>query len=601
MSLILADHLLPSDLGGALAGRILTVSIAGSTYLVGTIDPARAAPTGLVLAELTSRGALLDDRMVGTEDEPLSDLRFGGAGLVSYQRGGETFVYVSGALGGHAFGPGYITVLKLDAEGDATVVESIDWPGVGLGGVPQNTADPQIVTVGRKAFLVQPSANTADMTIFEIGTDGRLTRSDSIYIDSAGSSHAMTTAKVGSKAFVISDDANAKAPLSVFSINSRGEIDEVFNSDLDEPLVHNRIHNDLVSAEVAGKTFVFSSENSAGSIAVHQLRSDGSLTLIGYEERDRETDAWTYFHSLDMFKIGGQTYLAAGGNGKSLVVYAVSSEGALVEVDEKVLSERPGLRLINDLDVAQVDGKTLISVARADTGTFDTYRFSPGNYRIDGSNRSETINGRSRDDYIRAKDGNDRVDGKAGDDLVEGGAGRDTLKGGLGADDLYGGAGNDNLSGEDGNDWLFGGAGNDRIATGAGVNFARGGAGNDVLKAGDGDNRLFGDSGSDKLYGRSGRDVLEDGSERDYLTGGAAADRFVFANDGERDRILDFEDGKDLIDLTAEGERLIFPDISVRRSGDGVLLTYGDESILVEPASGRLAASAIGLDDFILA
>lgn len=66
--------------------------------------------------------------------------------------------------------------------------------------------------------------------------------------------------------------------------------------------------------------------------------------------------------------------------------------------------------------------------------------------------------------------------------------------------------------------------------------------GDDILEGGNGDDKLIGGSGDDRLFGSRGRDLIR---------GGAGADTFVYKklNEGE-DLLLDFEVGKDLIDLS---------------------------------------------------
>ena len=84
----------------------------------------------------------------------------------------------------------------------------------------------------------------------------------------------------------------------------------------------------------------------------------------------------------------------------------------------------------------------------------------------------------------------------------------DTLSGSTRADNIAGLAGNDALNGRGGNDVLSGGAGNDVIE---------------------------GRAGSDRLYG------------------GADNDRFVFGTGAGTDTVVDFEDGRDLLDISALG------------------------------------------------
>jgi Ca2+-binding RTX toxin-like protein len=78
-----------------------------------------------------------------------------------------------------------------------------------------------------------------------------------------------------------------------------------------------------------------------------------------------------------------------------------------------------------------------------------------------------------------------------------------------------------------------------------------GGSGDDILNARSGDDDLDGGAGADVLRGHEGADSLDGGAGNDILVGGDDADRFVFAGANGADRIIDFQDGVDRIDLTA--------------------------------------------------
>ena len=84
----------------------------------------------------------------------------------------------------------------------------------------------------------------------------------------------------------------------------------------------------------------------------------------------------------------------------------------------------------------------------------------------------------------------------------------------------------------------------------------RGTNGADTIRGLGGNDVLIGLDGADTLDGGLGNDILIGGLGRDLLTGGAGADRFRLENAAEssvggRDRILDFQQGLDKIDLSA--------------------------------------------------
>jgi len=204
--------------------------------------------------------------------------------------------------------------------------------------------------------------------------------------------------------------------------------------------------------------------------------------------------------------------------------------------------------------------------------------------------------------------GNDIINGRGGDDLLIGDvrdvqrfpgaadgpsvAGRhDLINGGDGDDAIYGdfvsvsdnqvgaisnaSCGNDRLYGNDGNDVIYGDLkigndaitiyGRDQIYGGAGNDIIYGDAasfsaglppdanvgGHDLIYGGTGNDFVDGGVGNDRIFGEAGMDTLIGGFGNDQLTGGADADVFRFETGSGLDRILDFEDEIDTIEISA--------------------------------------------------
>lgn len=108
-----------------------------------------------------------------------------------------------------------------------------------------------------------------------------------------------------------------------------------------------------------------------------------------------------------------------------------------------------------------------------------------------------------------------------------------------------------NLATDDGNDSVIGSDLADKCWLGRGNDRSLGRDGNDLTYGGDGNDSLLGGAGADTLFGDSGRDRITGGVQNDLLAGGQGADTFVFAGQSGRDRIIDFENGLDRIDLSA--------------------------------------------------
>lgn len=201
----------------------------------------------------------------------------------------------------------------------------------------------------------------------------------------------------------------------------------------------------------------------------------------------------------------------------------------------------------------------------------------------------------------------DELTGTASNDLVFGFDGGDTIRGMIGDDTIVGGSGDDRILGDGeagpappigppppegtpmpGNNLILGGDGNDTVIAGWGSDTVIGGGGDDhiigygagfpspagfdaflrgdgpaLLDGGTGNDTLEGGGGADTLIGGDGNDVLMGGYGADLMAGGLGADLFVFqphdpfrsspdtgVGEGQRDMILDFGQGDDVIDLS---------------------------------------------------
>ncbi|WP_282078370.1 calcium-binding protein [Epibacterium ulvae] len=238
-----------------------------------------------------------------------------------------------------------------------------------------------------------------------------------------------------------------------------------------------------------------------------------------------------------------------------------------------------------------------------------------GNDSLWGAAGADSLLGGDGADMLRGQAGHDRLWGGSGADHLNGDRGRDTLSGNEGADRLYGAAGhdvlwgargndrlygqrgNDRLEGQAGHDSLWGGAGTDRLVGGTGADQLRGQAGNDRLFGGTGRDDLGGGQGQDRLYGQQGADRLNGGAGADLLWGGAEGDVFVFAGRHGQDRIMDFQQGRDVMDLRAlaQGGAERVSDLDIRSAQGGRLIDTGSGTILLED----LARLELTADDFI--
>jgi Ca2+-binding RTX toxin-like protein len=121
------------------------------------------------------------------------------------------------------------------------------------------------------------------------------------------------------------------------------------------------------------------------------------------------------------------------------------------------------------------------------------------------------------------------------------------------------------------------------------------GVGHDHLDGGLGNDEILGRAGKDKLLGGERDDVLNGGTGHDILTGGTGADAFTFGAKFGKDKITDFTQGEDFIDLSTSGITS-FEEFSSS-------ITYSDEGEVVVTANGNIALKGfkgqLTADDFL--
>ncbi|SFC06015.1 calcium-binding protein [Tropicimonas isoalkanivorans] len=98
-------------------------------------------------------------------------------------------------------------------------------------------------------------------------------------------------------------------------------------------------------------------------------------------------------------------------------------------------------------------------------------------------------------------------------------------------------------------DRIFGSEFGDTLCGFGGNDVVRGAKGADTILGFQGDDALYGGEGRDVLKGHHGADELSGGKGNDVLRGGGGADTFDFKAGWGRDRIMDFRDDVDTIQL----------------------------------------------------
>jgi len=295
---------------------------------------------------------------------------------------------------------------------------------------------------------------------------------------------------------------------------------------------------------------------------------DGNDTLLGEDGND------TLYGGLgrDTLIGGAGDDTLNGGDGSDYADYSSATGGINAYLNFGIVSGADG----ND---------TLVSIEKLKGTDYAD--------RLIGDAASNVIYAGDGDDIIKTKGGDDAIFGGAGNDIITGAGGDEGLAGQAGADIIFGNAGDDHIFGGDGNDYLYGGRDNDTLRGddgddvlkgNRGVDLMNGDAGNDKMYGGGQNDTMEGGTGNDYLYGEGGDDLLSGGDDNDSMTGGAGADTFYFTNSSTAgyDRVKDFEDGIDQINLSSFS-LASFTDVSTLTTeiSSGVKINFGGGNVLL--------------------
>lgn len=517
-----------------------------------------------------------------------------------------------------------------DDTGHLTFIEDVD-----EGPDPINQLDrPDYVEAfytSNGSFVAVAANNESAVFIYQVSENGNLIWVDSAVTTDGASDLSVHT--IGSRTFVYASSGNA-----AFEVADDGTLTEVVGSVAPfggEP---------VETINIDGADLMVTANND-GVFGVFSLASDGTPTFLTSYDAN-VNDGVADLRQFEIVKIEGATYIISIiGNGVG--VFSLTADGTIALVQS--IDSETDLAFGFGLDYQEIDGHHYILYNAFDADAVASIEIGGGDDILTGTSGDDNIAGLAGDDTLSGLGGDDAMTGGIGDDVLRPGTGSDVVDGGAGSDTvdysdtgeiavrLFGnrsvgdgfrdtlisienaiGSGfNDFLAGSsvanrieggDGDDRIIGYAGEDVLYGGLNADTMRGGQDNDWLDGEDGDDRLQGElgedtllggAGEDFLFGGNGSDVLNGGADDDLLSGGSHADVFVFETGGGFDRIIDWQDGTDVVDLTDFG----FSDFSevealASQVNAGVRLEFVSGDVL---QFADMVLADLSADDFILA
>ena len=399
--------------------------------------------------------------------------------------------------------------------------------------------------------------------------------------------------------------------LAFHELNATGEFEGVSILGASPSLIGNL--DQSVTLQVAGKTFMVSSQMGQAGFQAYQIRDN--LTL---EHKSTWGDTATTYvgdiSALTSATVDGRSYFfAASAQDAGVTSYWMGKWGNVKERGSIGVSDGLWVSAPSALETATVDGKLYIIVGSAGSGTLSVLRVNNWgslfiedhvmddlNSRFAGVSALETFSIGNRTFLLAggSDDGLSLFEIEPGGSLYLIESIPDELNTTLMDVEAI------TSTVINGEVMVFV-SGSQTGFTQFSINMGniadiKSGTDNADLITGNGkDDLIAGKDGNDALDGKGGDDRIIDGAGADTMTGGTGADVFVFTDDGRMDIVTDFIPGEDKLDLRDFPMLYSMAQLDMTQKGYGVLITIGDDRFRIEANNGQLLIADLTEDDFL--
>ena len=464
-----------------------------------------------------------------------------------------------------------------------------------------------VVTIGPKTFLVASGAAENGLSIFEILPDGSLNFTDTISGAGLSGADGVQIIEAGGNVYLI-PEGQFDADLGCYQLDATGQLSFV------DSIPGGGGTGVSDSIEIGGQSFLFSAEWNQSGFESQSIASDGAITQLA-SYGDSAGQFLGDVSAIEAVNLRGKDYLfVASGVDAGIESYRINADGSLISVDQVVPSEG-GFSGISDMAGIDACGRSFLVVADAGTDSLLVYRVSKGgNLKLKEvlTDTNDLRIANVQDVEVFEWQGRSFVVAGGGDDgfsVFEINKKGESTHLGTVADDFH--TSLDNISSIavqvlPGEVQLFIGSDSEHgitrfsLTLDNGSNVIEGGKTNDILTGTAGDDTIYGYGHRDTLHGEGGDDRLHDGRGRDEMWGGSGADVFVFTKDRSLDKIMDYELGTDLIDLSDYPLLYHISDLVITPTADGAIIDVNGDLIEIHSTDGQPLQATDFLQDYFL-
>lgn len=356
--------------------------------------------------------------------------------------------------------------------------------------------------------------------------------------------------------------ASYDGSIMLASLGSNGTITPV-SSVFDTDQTHLAGIDDFASTVINGQRYFVAVSPTEQGISVFSLGSDGQFVNVDNVSTGPEI-VLGRLTSVEITETAGGTYVIVAGRGNWPVsVFHMDGEGALTLTDRVTGAEAQNIFNSFSITSFSTDGKTFVAFG-SDKGGISIFRLAD-------NGKVSLITEIDHDLPSRTGPTDDLIVKMFGDKVFILAAGQ---------------------AGDGFTSYRF-------FPDAAGIEHM-GSVGNDVIIGSLKHDVLVGLDGNDVIRGKSGGDRILDGDGKDLMWGGPGRDVFEFTTDGKQDKIQDFQDGFDRIDISGAGVTKLSDIQMTQVNSKTLLMAYADETIFVKGYSGSdLSVAQLDTDDFI--
>lgn len=321
--------------------------------------------------------------------------------------------------------PGGAMLFQLAPDGSvAATAPPEGWPG--------SVALVAVAGIGGEDHVMTYDAFAKVLRLHAVAADGQMTLAAQTAPGALGGIAALGVAVVGETRFaLVAEDGGTVAALTLsgpvpLEVTDRmGVADGLGIAALSQ----------IVTATVAGETFVIAGAAGSSSLTVLHLDMGGQLTFADHVI-DGLASRFQGVGALTVTSVGGRTYVVAGGADDGVSAFVLLPGGRLFHLGAFEDTVAASLQNVSGIHAFGQDGHLVIVASGEAEGGITRLGIDLGGTgsTLIASGEGGILEGTPLGDILIGGAGSDILSGGAGDDLIVDGAGPDTLTGGAGAD-----------------------------------------------------------------------------------------------------------------------------------------------------------------------